>query len=264
MPENEKKKKKSKDSGKDGITTLIVPIDKVSCNSFNYNRQSNFIFDKQKESILYFGFVEPITCRIDPGSENSWEIINGEHRYIALKELFEAGETIYLDPPNDNGSDRRKLKKDHIPIRSIGSISDAEAKKLCIVLNETKGRPNQDDLADLIAGLKSEDIDLLVLPYTEEELDSYLRLASGNLEIDDDEDDSDGDDLDDSDDDVGGDYNNQNDIIELCVTLFSLDSMPREVIDKIYPIYTKFIKANKILRSESWKGLEVLLENWDG
>lgn len=252
MPDKKPVKKKKKDT----LPVRIVPMDKVSRNNFNYNRQSNFIFDKQKESILHFGFVEPITCRTDPNDSSAWEIINGEHRYIALTEIFESGETVYIDPPGKDN--RAKLKNNHIPIRDLGELADAEAKKLCVVLNETKGQPNQDDLADLIADLKHDEIDLSVLPYTDEELDSYLRLASGNLDVD-------PDDIDDADDDNVPieEYDNQNDVIELCVTLFSLDSMPREVIDRIYPIYIRYMKEEKVLRSESWKGLEKWLIDWD-
>lgn len=140
-------------------TDKIVPIEQVRPNTFNYNKQTDFIFEKMKKSLQEFGFVDPILVRSgnDEGAFEFYEVIGGEHRLKAAERL---GYT-------------------EVPIRDIGSISDVQAKKLCIVLNETKGRPDNDALSSLIVSI-SEEVGtdgLEVLPYDDYELDAFMNIG---------------------------------------------------------------------------------------
>lgn len=254
---NEKKVKKIKKS----IVIKIVDLEKVHPNAFNYNRQTNFIFDKQKASIRKYGFIEPIICRDDPENEGAFEIVNGEHRYLALLEMFMANEVVYLDMAH-----KVELKRSHIPIHNLGSISREEAQQLCIALNEIKGRPDNDALAENLAELHKGGLDLSALPYTEVEIESYMRLVDDDLDFDT-EDGSiaeegeatedagltDGDDIDKED--VFDDKS-----VSLLITALSLDNLTKEEAEGLYTKFIAYLKSNKILRSEGHKGVLKIFE----
>lgn len=61
-----------------------VNIEDIHPNDWNPNIQTEFIFQKAIDSIKKFGFVDPILVRQMPGY---YEIIDGEHRLKACKEL---------------------------------------------------------------------------------------------------------------------------------------------------------------------------------
>lgn len=254
----EKKKKK-----KPVIKLKLVEIDRVRPNDFNYNRQTNFIFEKQKTSIRKYGFLEPITCRRDKDNPENYEIVNGEHRYIALKELFKEGETIFLDVQK-----AQKLPDGKIPINDLGVISREEAQQLCIVLNEIKGNPNQDDLAKVIADLKVNSIDMEALPYTDIEIDSFVGFADGTgIDLDlprGGYEDSDGEDDDgDGDDDGVSKKTKINANIKLFCELFCVEEMSNDDVDYIHRAFSDFMMSERLLQTEGHKGLVKLLEFWE-
>lgn len=158
------------------MNSSVVPVDDIAPNTYNYNKQSAFIYEKTIQSIKTYGFVDPIIVRSgDPvtGMFERKEIIGGEHRYQAAIELG--------------------MKT--VPINDLGVISDSKAKALCIILNETKGKPDQDALAALIASLSEDGADLSVLPYDESEIESFIDLVHdglGDFDGDEDDDFSDG------------------------------------------------------------------------
>jgi ParB/RepB/Spo0J family partition protein len=59
-----------------------VPIDSIKPNKYNPNRQDKEVFDLLKKSIQQDGFTQPVIVRRDTN-----EIVDGEHRWRALKEL---------------------------------------------------------------------------------------------------------------------------------------------------------------------------------
>lgn len=141
------------------LETRVVAIAELRPNPWNPNKQSDFIFERERESIKEFGFVDPVTVRRVPGQEG-YEIVDGEHRYRAAKE---EGYTS-------------------ISIVDLGEIPDSHAKRLTVVLNETRGEPDTTLMADLIKSLSDESVDLLaVLPYSEQELKRYLDIANFDL-----------------------------------------------------------------------------------
>jgi len=250
------------------LVTKIVKMSNVFANDFNYNRQSNFIFEKQKLSIKMYGFVEPIICRKFTGEINyegvsgeTWEIINGEHRYLALKELFASSEKVHLDLAK-----KVELPKNHIPIIDLGDVSRLEAKQLCIVLNELKGKPDQDMLAMNIAELQQEEIDLSAFPYAEIELDAFSRLVSSG--VDEDDSDTDGvqmaiDDDDDFDDENTLKKMKRNANLTFFTDLFGLEAITEDQKTYIYNIFHRFLKEEEIASSEPHKGLLGLFKFWD-
>lgn len=134
-----------------------VPIEHVEPNDWNVNEQSPGIFAREKESLKLFGFVVPVVVRPKKGKSGFFEIIDGEHRWKAAHELH----------------------MQEIPIFDIGPIGDHEAEQLSIILNELKGKPNEDKLAASLRKLlaKSTIDDLVrVLPYSKDQFAKIAKL----------------------------------------------------------------------------------------
>lgn len=124
-----------------------VPVTDIHPNAWNPNRQDDFMYAKELASIRAFGFVSPLIVRAIDGL---YEIIDGEHRWKAAKELG--------------------MKE--VPVWSLGAVDDETAKQLTIILNETKGRAQPDLLKPLLEDLlesRTADELLAVLPYTPEQ-----------------------------------------------------------------------------------------------
>lgn len=132
-----------------------IPIELIRPNDWNYNTQTEQTFAKLLNSIRRFGFVEPLIVRRVPKQEG-YELINGEHRFNAARELRLA----------------------ELPIIDLGELDDAQAKQLAIILNELGGSPDEVRLADL---LREINVDVTaadmtaVLPYGQRELDMMLQ-----------------------------------------------------------------------------------------
>ena len=133
------------------LEVVSVPIDFLAPNPWNPNVQDAFIYEKEKESIRRFGFVVPVTVR-EKGDR--WEIIDGEHRWKAAKDLG------YL----------------YLPVIVI-DVTEEEAKQLTIVLNETRGEANPAKLkallADLTGSVPMSEL-MTVLPFSPEKMESIL------------------------------------------------------------------------------------------
>lgn len=171
-----------------------VNVSRVFENSWNYNKQDDWMFDKQKHSLERFAQSAPIIVReifsesseegestsssfsgeessSFSGEERMFEIIDGAHRYRAAKELG----------------------WDEVSVWNLGNISDTEARELTIIFNEVKGRPHVDSLSELLAVLE-EDIgrDQLVedMPFTKQQIDDMIDTLNfdwANFEAEDDE-----------------------------------------------------------------------------
>lgn len=129
-----------------------VPIDDVIPNEWNPNRQTDYIFEKEKNSIQEFGFLDPILVREVDGN---FEIIDGEHRWKAAKELGYS----------------------EILVNNLGEVSKSIAGQLTIILNEVKGQADRMDMAALVKSLKEEvPVEHLLrnLPFTETDFQSLI------------------------------------------------------------------------------------------
>jgi hypothetical protein len=140
------------------LEVVYVPIGDVYPNPWNPNRQDAFIYEKEKASITEFGFIVPITVRrwtvrAMAIVQDGWQVIDGEHRWKAAKELGYS----------------------EVPIIDLGEIDDGTAKQLTIILNETKGQAQPDLVKNLLNDLlssKTKEQLLRVLPYTTMQFDS--------------------------------------------------------------------------------------------
>jgi ParB/Sulfiredoxin domain len=156
----EKSKKSAESTQPDVVGTIkIVPLGKLRPNPWNYNIQSDFMERKLGESVDEFGQVDPIIVRFAPDRSNfpdvPYEIIGGEHRWKAYKS--------------------RGVEK--VRVLSLGKISEREAKKLCIALNEIKGEAQVDRLSELVTGLLAEDADdMSSLPFTSSEIETFQKM----------------------------------------------------------------------------------------
>ena len=129
-------------------------ITQIYPNSWNPNMTSKRVDEAIRESIGTYGMVDPITCRRHPELDGALQIIDGEHRLEACKEMgFKTVPVVVLD------------------------INDANAKKLTIIANETRGRAEKTSLSQLVAEIAEElDADQLMLglPYYEDELENMI------------------------------------------------------------------------------------------
>ena len=120
------------------------------------------MYEKELASIRRFGLVSPIIVRcVGP---DSYQIIDGEHRWRAAKQLGHL----------------------FIQVWNLGTIPDATAKQLTIVLNETKGHSDPLALQELLADLMSiEEVsmdDLLdVMPFPPERFEGLLAMPELDL-----------------------------------------------------------------------------------
>ena len=136
-----------------------VPAALLDENPWNPNRMTGFMYAKARESIAEFGFVAPVVCR---ASGDRYQIVDGAHRYRAAVDLGLA----------------------EIPIVIVDGLSDDQARKLTVVLNELHGQPDPGRLADLLGGLLGggsvEEV-LHALPFTADVLRGYVGLGGVEL-----------------------------------------------------------------------------------
>ena len=136
-----------------------IDIKLIIKNPWNPNQMDKKTLKAEKESIEKYGVVAPIIVR---PLKNKYQIIDGEHRYRVC---------------NDLG-----YKK--IPSVIIDGLEDKDAKKLTIILNETKGQHDKIELGKLLGELETDFGDNLKigLPFTNDDLKDLIEF--GNVEWD--------------------------------------------------------------------------------
>jgi ParB-like chromosome segregation protein Spo0J len=139
------------------LKTQITP------NDYNPNKTTQRQQEAIAESLEKYGQLLEIVVRPDPNNKGKYLIIDGEHRYNELD--------------------------DEVFVNVVHGLSDADAKKLTVIFNETRGEADPIELANLLASLQDELDDLGVgLPYTKDELNDLLSQLEENVEDDDDPD----------------------------------------------------------------------------
>lgn len=141
------------------LEILRVPIGVVHPNSWNPNKQTDRTYTAERESIRTFGFIDPCLVWPHPDREGEWQIIDGEHRWRA------AGDEHLTE----------------ILVTPLTNLTEAAAKKLTIVLNETRGDADVVLLGALLNDLQAqlgEEEFPLALPYSEGELAHLLALGT--------------------------------------------------------------------------------------
>jgi len=124
-----------------------VVIDKIRPNTWNPKDKGTEDFEKIKKGIKLKGLRIPIVVR----ENNGYEIIDGEQRYTACKELGFKEVLIYDE----------------------GKVSDQEAKELTIWYQQQV--PFEEiKLAELVTDIvKNEDFEL---PYSDDEIQTYKEM----------------------------------------------------------------------------------------
>jgi ParB/RepB/Spo0J family partition protein len=141
------------------ITKIDVPLSALHPNTWNPNKMSERTYAAAVESIQTFGFVDPITVRPHPSIEGEYQIIDGFHRWKASVDLRGLDATV--------------------PVISL-DVDDPAAKKLTVILNETRGEADATLLGTLLADLSTQlDPEELVkgLRYDDSELAHLMSLA---------------------------------------------------------------------------------------
>ena len=155
----------------------IVDITRLVPNSYNPNEQSSFIYLREKRSIEKFGFVMPVLVR-EVGDKLI--IVDGEHRYRAMREIHAEGIDIFTTPEKDH-----KIPRGKIAVKNLGVISDVYAKQLTILMNSLHGEDDTIKRSELIKGLADE-VDFAdladLLPFPEDELKNLIELADFDWE----------------------------------------------------------------------------------
>ena len=175
------------------LDTTWVPDGSIIANTWNPNKQTEFIYEKTRESLLEFGFLDPIKVRSLQSGEK--EIIDGEHRWKLMQEMFPSierrGNRYFYVQKQDDDEKLYPVPKQFanglMPIIDYGSISDSVARELTIILNNTRGESDEMELADLIKELDGmvgrEEVEKL-LPYPAEELAFLMDVvAGGNRDV---------------------------------------------------------------------------------
>lgn len=133
-----------------------VDIDKIDPNSWNPNSMPEEHFDMLKREYERIGYVQPVLVRPMTDKEGRYEIVDGEHRWRALRQ--------------------KGAEKLHVVIKEL---DDDEARKTTLNMNDIKGTDNPVELAkvleDLTEGTAVEDLeeDLLM---DKEEIEQHELL----------------------------------------------------------------------------------------
>lgn len=131
-------------------TRLEVSIDSVFPNKWNPNVQTDRTFRALVDSVKNFGFIAPILVRELP--DGVYEIIDGEHKYTAAKEL--AYTKVLID--------------------NLGIVEDSEAKTLTLMMNNVRG---QDDIVKRAKLLKQiSENHLGFLPFAKAQMEEEMKL----------------------------------------------------------------------------------------
>ncbi len=131
--------------------SVFIDKSKIHPNPWNPNKMTDRQQEAIAESLNEYGQVLPIIVRPHPEIEGEYQIIDGEHRFNI------SGQSICCN---------------------VIDANDVTAKKLTIVMNETRGEADKIELASLLAELSKETDDLLTaLPYSQDELNELVKLA---------------------------------------------------------------------------------------
>jgi len=133
----------------------LVNVADLAPNTWNPNRQSEYIFEHELASIRAFGFTVPVIIREVEGHK---EIIDGEHRWRAAQQL----------------------NMEKIPAFNLGTVSRETAMQMTVAFNEIKGKPDAYRLGEMLAELTASlgvDAIVQVWPYTPAEIQHLVALT---------------------------------------------------------------------------------------
>ena len=158
------------------LELVSIKHSEIIPNDWNPNKQNERAFQAEIESITDNGFVQPMTVRKHPTQKSKYQIIDGYHRWLALQKIFDDSK-LHTAPL------KAIVATKEIPCVVI-DVTEAQAKKLTIILNETRGRAEIGELGMLLESIQIEFGDDLIrgLPYSQGQLDDLLSLAEFDWE----------------------------------------------------------------------------------
>ena len=134
--------------------SVLISKNDLHPNPWNPNRTSDRVQEAIKESVTEYGQVLELLVRPHPEIEGEYQILDGEHRYNVLPE------NVYCNV--------------------IYDVPESHARKLTVIMNETRGEADKIALAQLLAEV-SQELDpeelLKALPYDASELNELVKLA---------------------------------------------------------------------------------------
>lgn len=140
------------------VEVKMVKVGDLIPNDWNPNRMTDKVLKAEKESIEKFGFIDPITARAHPKRKGKLEIVDGEHRWRVAK----------------------LLDFKEVPVVEL-ELDDIAARKLTIILNETRGSADVVELSELLSHLDEQigDLEELVkgMPFSTGEVEELLEMA---------------------------------------------------------------------------------------
>lgn len=141
-----------------------APLSSFCENAWNPNRMSEWMYQKEKNSIETFGFSVPVIVR-PLKKTGKLEVIDGAHRLRAARDLG--------------------LKA--IPYFNVGVVPDHVAKRMTVALNRLGGDDDSHKLAILLKEVEGEigrEDMLEALPFTDNEVDRMLATLEPPVEED--------------------------------------------------------------------------------
>jgi ParB/Sulfiredoxin domain len=141
------------------LQVVEVPVSTLHPNPWNPNKMDDRTFEAARESIRHYGFIDPVMVRPHPELAGEWQIVDGEHRWRAAR--AEERETVFITPLD---------------------LTDAQAMRLTVIANETRGQADVVDLAKLMTTLADElgEEALLGLAIGPRELDQLLEIGKSD------------------------------------------------------------------------------------
>lgn len=146
------------------IESLELAVASLEPNPWNPNEMNGFMLDKAEESLDRFGQVKRIIVRPHPKKKGFYQILDGQHRCKLAQKL--GIETIRCEVIHD--------------------ISDKEAKRLGLALNDIHGENDRAKLGKLLCEIQAED-DEEALPWNEDELSHLMCLPNNDEDTEGDE-----------------------------------------------------------------------------
>ena len=135
----------------------LIELQDLKMAEWNYKENDDSLVQKLIKNIQKNGQIENLIVR---GIEEGYEVVNGNHRLLALKEMNMDKAVCY-----DLGDD----------------ISEAQAKRIAIETNETKFQVDNVKLAqtfnDLLKDFDVSDL-ALTMPFTEDQITNFDKLVT--------------------------------------------------------------------------------------
>lgn len=137
---------------------IALSKDQIDPNPWNPNKMTERQNEALQESLSIYGQLAEIIVRPHPVEPEKYQIIDGEHRLS-------------------------EFNNDEVWVNVIEGLSETQAKKLTITLNETRGKADKIELANLLSDLDQEVEELKQgLPYSSSELEELLDISQVNWE----------------------------------------------------------------------------------